>query len=505
MVTLSYEQDEVQHPTHVRRASRRRSQRIVSTASIERQGSASLLSSISNLTNTIIGTGMLATPGAFKYTGLLLGMFLIVFCGCTAALGLYLLTRCAARVGGRKNSFFTIASKALPAGAWYFDLAIALKCYGVSISYLIICGQLMPQVIISFFRAFHRDVHQIPTLFLDRSFWILALIILLIPLCFLRRLDSLRHTSYLSLLAVFYLVIIVLHYSFSSDAKASLPPKGDVEVVAVSWHTISIFPVFVFAFTCAQNMLPVYNELFHNVEGRVNTAIGSSIGTGGTVYLIVGVLGYLSFGSNVGDNIIAMYPSTSLFVCFGRVSIIILTIFSYPLQVHPCRASLDKVFSRASRRQQILDAAASAALLPDEQDDEIEPYRDDEDADTPPVNGRAAQQMVEDDDEIPLGKWCLMTAGILSTTFIISLLVDDLSIILGFVGSVGSTTISFILPGVLYASLFADQPQSRLRKAAIALASWGAFVLVVALSANVLKLVHAQVPSSLLVTTITKT
>ena len=97
-----------------------------------------------------------------------------------------------------------------------------------------------------------------------------------------------------------------------------------------------------------------------------------------------------------------------------------------------------------------------------------------------------------------------MTAGILSTTFIISLLVDDLSIILGFVGSVGSTTISFILPGVLYASLFKDQPRSRLRKAAVALAVWGCIVLVVALSANILKLIHAQVPSSLLVTKITR-
>ncbi|SJX62615.1 uncharacterized protein SRS1_10811 [Sporisorium reilianum f. sp. reilianum] len=520
MVTLTYAQDEARHPplpSHLRHTAstqRRRSARIVSTASIAREGNASLVSSISNLTNTIIGTGMLATPGAFKYTGLLLGPALILFCGFTAALGLYLLTRCAARVGGRKNSFFTIASQALPAGAWYFDLAIALKCYGVSISYLIICGQLMPQVIISFFRAFHRDIHQIPTIFLDRSFWILALIILLIPLCFLRRLDSLRHTSYLSLLAVFYLVIIVLHYSFSSDAKASLPPQGDVELVNVSWHTISIFPVFVFAFTCAQNMLPVYNELFHNSETRVNTAIASSIGTGGTVYLIVGVLGYLSFGGNVGDNIIAMYPSTSLFVCFGRVSIIVLTIFSYPLQVHPCRASLDKVFSKASRRQQILDdAAASAIAIPEEDEhqengDSIRPYHDneeDDDEEDAPLAPHAQQQPAqESDEEIPLGKWCLMTAGILSTTFIISLLVDDLSIVLGFVGSVGSTTISFILPGVLYASLFRDQPDSRLRKAAIALAAWGCIVLVVALSANILKLIHAQVPNSLLVTSITR-
>lgn len=147
-----------------------------------------------------------------------------------------------------------------------------------------------------------------------------------------------------------------------------------------------------------------------------------------------------------------------------------------------------------------------------EEADAIEPYHDDdedaiddEEAPLRPSSSQTTHQAAQaSDDDIPLAKWCFMTAAILSTTFVISLLVDDLSIILGFVGSVGSTTISFILPGVLYASLFRDQPNSRLRKAAVALAAWGVIVLVVALSANILKLVHAQVPSSLLVTTVAK-
>lgn len=46
----------------------------------------------------------------------------------------------------------------------------------------------------------------------------------------------------------------------------------------------------------------------------------------------------------VGPNIIAMYPSTSLFIAFGQLAIVVLVLFSYPLQVHPCRNCLDKVF-----------------------------------------------------------------------------------------------------------------------------------------------------------------
>ena len=46
----------------------------------------------------------------------------------------------------------------------------------------------------------------------------------------------------------------------------------------------------------------------------------------------------------VSANIIAMYPATSVFVAVGQLAIAILVMFSYPLQVQPCRNCLDKVF-----------------------------------------------------------------------------------------------------------------------------------------------------------------
>jgi hypothetical protein len=38
----------------------------------------------------------------------------------------------------------------------------------------------------------------------------------------------------------------------------------------------------------------------------------------------------------------------SYFVAGGRLAMVILVIFSYPLQAHPCRASLDKVLAGLS-------------------------------------------------------------------------------------------------------------------------------------------------------------
>jgi len=61
----------------------------------------------------------------------------------------------------------------------------------------------------------------------------------------------------------------------------------------------------------------------------------------------------------VGANIMAMYPSTSLFIAMGQLAIAILVIFSYPLQVQPCRNCLDKVFHFDSAAEKLEDEAVA--------------------------------------------------------------------------------------------------------------------------------------------------
>ena len=120
--------------------------------------------------------------------GLLPGAITIVFCGMAAALGLYLLAKCAPRAGHRQSSFFALSQLTLPQAAVIFDAAIAIKCGGVSISYLIIIGTLAPKVVTSFT---HPGTIP-PDYLLDRRTWILLSMLILVPLAFLRSLNSLR-------------------------------------------------------------------------------------------------------------------------------------------------------------------------------------------------------------------------------------------------------------------------------------------------------------------------
>jgi amino acid permease len=60
-------------------------------------------------------------------------MFTCLFSGSVAAFGLYLLSLCARQTSHRKSSFFAVAELTFPSAAVFFDAAIAIKCFGVSI------------------------------------------------------------------------------------------------------------------------------------------------------------------------------------------------------------------------------------------------------------------------------------------------------------------------------------------------------------------------------------
>ncbi len=99
--------------------------------------------------------------------GIVLGILIMVWAGLTAGFGLYLQTRCARYLDRGAASFAALSQITYPNAAIIFDAAIAIKCFGVGISYLIIIGNLMPGVV----RGFSDNAGGVAFL-VDRQFWV---------------------------------------------------------------------------------------------------------------------------------------------------------------------------------------------------------------------------------------------------------------------------------------------------------------------------------------------
>ncbi|KAK3186149.1 hypothetical protein K4F52_005139 [Lecanicillium sp. MT-2017a] len=383
-------------------------------------GQASRTSSIVNLLNTIVGAGTLTMPFVLSRMGIMLGVILVLWSGVTAAFGLYLQARCARYLDRGTASFFALSQITYPNAAVIFDAAIAIKCFGVGVSYMIIIGDLMPGVM----EGITSHASQFPYL-LSRHFWITAFMLLVIPLSFLRRLDSLKYTSIVALVSIGYLIVLVV-YHFAVDPHAS---PEDIRVIewAGPIETLSTLPVVVFAYTCHQNMFSIVNEIKDNSPGNMVSVVGSSIGSAGVIYLLVAITGYITFGNSVVGNIVMMY-ATGIASTIGKAAIVILVLFSIPLQVHPCRASLDAVFKwRPNRSSQSTGARPGSPMLA-------------------PVAPRSDHSTAPMSDT----RFALLTTLILTLAYITALSVSSLDKVLAYVGSTGSTSISFILPGLFY-------------------------------------------------------
>ena len=57
-----------------------------------------------------------------------------------------------------------------------------------------------------------------------------------------------------------------------------------------------------------QNLFSIVNELREPTQARINSVIVSSIGTAFTVFLIIGLAGYTTYGSNVASDLLKSYP-----------------------------------------------------------------------------------------------------------------------------------------------------------------------------------------------------
>ncbi|KAI2632932.1 transmembrane amino acid transporter [Xylaria nigripes] len=386
-------------------------------------GSASMFSSITNLLNTILGAGTLAMPSALSHFGMVLGVIVILWSGFTSAFGLYLQSRCARYVDRGSSSFFSLSQLTYPNAAVVFEAAIAIKCFGVGVSYMIIIGDLMPGVV----EGFDSRAASIAYL-MDRNFWITVFMLLIIPLSFLRRLDSLKYTSIVALIAIGYLIVLVI-YHFASDVLA---PRDKIRVIqwAGPVEALASLPVVVFAYTCHQNMFSILNEIKDNSPKRILGVISSSIGSAAGVYVLVSVTGYLTFGNDITGNIVSMY-TPSVASTIAKAAIVVLVTFSIPLQMHPCRASVDAVLkwrpNLVSYAQGRTNSSHGRSHLPTA-------TRSDHGSSAPMSELRFA----------------ILTTILLILAYAVALTVTSLERVLAYVGSTGSTAISFILPGLFY-------------------------------------------------------
>lgn len=276
-----------------------------------------------NLLKTSIGSGILSFPLLFHTYGIVPAVGLTVLSGFFASIGLILLAICAQEIG-RTADLSSLASLSIPYARPMVNIAVFVKCFGVSLSYLIITKQLLPDFIDAIFG---------PTRIADKP-WLPLLLFLLVvaPFTYCHRLDRLKYTSFLGVICI-AMVVIASAYRYCHQTLHATAAEW---VVAPSSAWLGSMGKFVFSFTCHQNIFSANAEMKDNSMARMRQLIYSVASTAFILYMGFGLFNYLLYGPAIRDNALRNYPADYLAAAVRGLYVIVMGV-SYPLQMVPAR------------------------------------------------------------------------------------------------------------------------------------------------------------------------
>eukprot|EP00002_Diphylleia_rotans_P013778 TRINITY_DN2681_c0_g1_i1.p1 TRINITY_DN2681_c0_g1~~TRINITY_DN2681_c0_g1_i1.p1 ORF type:complete len:456 (+),score=95.89 TRINITY_DN2681_c0_g1_i1:46-1413(+) len=325
---------------------------------------ASTFSSIFNLTNTTVGAGVLTIPYAFSKTGLLLGVALMLVVSFMAATCHMLLvdladkTKCTSY---RELAIYTFG----PRAGRYMDFVIIFYTTGTLIAYPIIIGSNLPDVFEEIIEGWFGGDWPFTENEGRALLMCIAMFLVIVPISMLPNLDGLKHTSLMAIICIFYLMIVII-YTYAAGTDES--KENDVVYVSGKFDLFLAFPLISVSFTAHYNVLRIYHEYENRSRERMKRVIMASMAIIITLYLTIGVPGYLAFRADVEDDILTNLDEGKGWNVVAKLGLVLTIIFSYPLVVFATRSSLHSFLYPAEtpqlRRLRILTLClASVSLL----------------------------------------------------------------------------------------------------------------------------------------------
>ncbi|XP_004711491.1 sodium-coupled neutral amino acid transporter 4 [Echinops telfairi] len=434
-------------------------------------GAASFGMSSFNLSNAIMGSGILGLSYAMANTGIILFVIMLLAVAILSLYSVHLLLK-TSKEGG-SLIYENLGEKAFgwPGKIGTF-ISITMQNIGAMSSYLFIIKYELPEVI----RTFMGLEENAGEWYLNGNYLVVFVSIgIILPLSLLKNLGYLGYTSGFSLTCMVFFVSVVIYKKFQipcplppldhhagnltlnntlpmhlvmlpnnseSDevnfmmddthrglagrdedpAKDSLHGSGvkyeannddkcQPKYFAFNSRTAYAIPILAFAFVCHPEVLPIYSELKDRSRRKMQTVSNVSITGMLLMYLLAALFGYLTFYGEVEDELLHAYSKVYTFdtlLLMVRLAVLVAVTLTVPIVLFPIRTSVITL------------------LFPNRPFSWIRHF--------------------------------LIAAIIIALNNVLVILVPTIKYIFGFIGASSATMLIFILPAAFYIRLVKKEP-----------------------------------------------
>uniref|UniRef100_A0A3B5MLL3 Amino acid transporter transmembrane domain-containing protein n=1 Tax=Xiphophorus couchianus TaxID=32473 RepID=A0A3B5MLL3_9TELE len=330
-------------------------------------GHASFGMSVFNLSNAIMGSGILGLSYAMANTGIVLFTILLVAVAILSLYSVHLLLM-TAKEGG-SLIYETLGHKAFGwPGKMAAFVSIIMQNIGAMSSYLFIVKYELPEVI----RAFLRLEENSGEWYLNGNYLVVFVSIgIILPLSLLKNLGYLGYTSGFSLSCmVFFLAVIIykktqlpcpLPFMYSSNLMVT-SNQGDHHATGVHYEphpddeemcrpkyfvfnsqTAYTVPILAFAFVCHPEVLPIYSELKDRSRKKMQRVSNLSILAMLIMYMLSALFGYLTFYDFVEAELLHTFTKVYKFdtmLLLVRLAVLTAVTLTVPIVLFPIRSSI---------------------------------------------------------------------------------------------------------------------------------------------------------------------
>ncbi|KAJ8370147.1 hypothetical protein SKAU_G00101750 [Synaphobranchus kaupii] len=312
------------------------------------EGKTSFGMSVFNLSNAIMGSGILGLSYAMSNTGVILFLVLLTSIAILSAYSVHLLLKCAGVVGIRAYEQLGKRAFGHP-GKVLAAVIITVHNIGAMSSYLFIVKYEMPLVIQAFLGLQSDNGEWFMN---GNNLIIIVSITIILPLALMKHLGYLGYTSGFSLTCMVFFLISVIYKKFNipcpletngNHSINSSMEECEGKLFTINQQTAYTIPILAFAFVCHPEVLPIYTELRNPTKKRMLAIANVSILGMFVMYLLTAIFGYLTFYSNVEAELLHTYskvdPLDKLVLCV-RVAVLVAVTLTVPVVLFPIRRAL---------------------------------------------------------------------------------------------------------------------------------------------------------------------
>eukprot|EP00985_Skeletonema_marinoi_P026312 scaffold20312_cov146-Skeletonema_marinoi.AAC.1 len=370
---------------------------------VEPEHKSNLIGCTSNLITAIIGAGIIGVPYAMRQSGLVAGWFLIMLSATLGCKSLTMLVETAKHVD--VQSYEVLCEAVFGQIGWIgCNIMMFFMSFGPMLSYMILVKDTLGTVL---------TVDSNTAL-------VVSSVLVMLPLCLQRDVADLAKTSRVSVLFDVCLVFIIAKFSPISETVETFGGIGPVISNSI-FRPRTIFiglGILSFAFSCQHSSLIIAGSLENPTRERWTRVSRAALGFCATLGIIMGTCGYIGFTETTDGNI--------------------LNNFAIPSEDDTSNTA------RAANVARALLCCTMFCVFP------LEHFVARHVIMTNLFRGRQAH---EGDDHSVLDRWdrrAATTIVLFSSSLLSALKYDDVGLVLAWTGTVAATTLSYIVPGMLY-------------------------------------------------------